>query len=58
VPTEKGRITVTSNKIKVTEGDTVTELPLNSEQEFLEALEKYFHIRPNNSVQFPTAIPA
>jgi N-hydroxyarylamine O-acetyltransferase len=42
---EKGRITVTGDKIKIKEGDTLTELPINSEQEFLSALEKYFNIR-------------
>jgi N-hydroxyarylamine O-acetyltransferase len=43
--TEKGRITVTSNKIKITEGDLITELPVISEEEFLLALENYFQIR-------------
>ena len=43
--TEKGRITVTTHKIKITEGDTVTELAVNSEEEFLEALDCYFRIR-------------
>ena len=52
---EKGRITVTANKIKITEGDSVTELQLNSEEEFLVALEKYFHIRPNGSILFTNA---
>jgi len=45
--TENGRITVTANKIKITEGDTITELPVTSEEEFLNALEKYFQIRPS-----------
>jgi len=56
--TEKGRITVTSNKIKITEGDTITELQVNSEEEFLVALTKYFHIRLNDSVQFAHVTPA
>jgi N-hydroxyarylamine O-acetyltransferase len=51
--TENGRITVTANKIKITEGDKITEHQLNSEEEFLMALEKYFHIRLNDSVQSP-----
>jgi N-hydroxyarylamine O-acetyltransferase len=51
--TEKGRVTVTGNKIKITEEDRVTELPVNNEEEFLNALESYFHIRPN-SVEFAT----
>ena len=50
--TEKGRITVTANKIKITEGDTVTELQVNSEEDFLVALAKYFHIRVNDSVDY------
>ena len=53
--TEKGRITVTTKKTKITVGDSVTEVPLESEEEFLEALETYFHMRPNNGVQLPSA---
>jgi N-hydroxyarylamine O-acetyltransferase len=53
--TEKGRITVTANKIKITEGASVTEWPLNSEEEFLVALENYFHIRLNDSIPFTNA---
>jgi N-hydroxyarylamine O-acetyltransferase len=53
--TEKGRVTVTANKIKITEGDRVTESQLNSEEEFQAALEKYFHIRLNNSIPFTNA---
>jgi len=48
--TEKGRITVTADKIKIKEGDTITELAVNSEQEFLSALEKYFNIRLHDIV--------
>jgi N-hydroxyarylamine O-acetyltransferase len=48
--TEKGRITVTANKIKITEGDSITELPVTNEAEFLLALEKYFHFRLNDSI--------
>ena len=55
VATEKGRITVTANKIKITEGDSVTELQLNTEEEFLAALEKYFHIRLNDRFSFANA---
>ncbi len=54
-PTEKGRITVTANKIKITKGDSITESPLNSEGEFLLALEKYFQIRLNDSIPFTDA---
>jgi hypothetical protein len=50
-----GRITVTAKKIKITEGDSVAELQLNSEEEFLVALEKYFHIRLNDSIPFANA---
>ena len=50
--TEKGRVTVTGNKIKITEEDRVTEMPVESEEEFLLALEKYFQIRPNSNVAF------
>jgi len=49
--TEKGRITVTANKIKITEEGRLSEVQLNSEDEFLDALEKYFHIRLNGSAQ-------
>jgi N-hydroxyarylamine O-acetyltransferase len=56
--TEKGRITVTARKIKITVGDSVTEMLLDSEEEFLEALETYFHIRPNTGVQLPSAASA
>ncbi len=52
---EKGRITVTANKIKITEGDSVTELQLDSEEELLVALEKYFHIRLNDRIAFTNA---
>jgi N-hydroxyarylamine O-acetyltransferase len=48
--TEKGRITVTADKIKIKEGDTITELPVNSEEEFLSGLEKYFNIRLHENV--------
>jgi N-hydroxyarylamine O-acetyltransferase len=48
--TEKGRITVTANKIKITEGATVTELAITSEKEFLEALDRYFHIGLSDNV--------
>jgi len=56
--TEKGRITVTANKIKITVRDSVTEVLLDSEEKFLEALETYFHIRPNNGVQLSSAASA
>jgi len=56
--TEKGRITVTAKKTKITVGDSVTEGLLDSEEEFLEALETYFHIRPNNGVQLTLAASA
>ena len=56
--TEKGRITVTAKKIKITVGDSITEMLLDSEEEFLEALETYFHIRPNNGVQLSSAASA
>lgn len=50
--TEKGRITVTGNKIKITDGDSVTELTVKNEEEFLKALDRYFHIGPSSGVQF------
>jgi N-hydroxyarylamine O-acetyltransferase len=53
--TENGRITVTANKIKITEGDGVTELQLKSDEDFQAALEKYFHIRLNGSIPFANA---
>jgi N-hydroxyarylamine O-acetyltransferase len=56
--TEKGRITVTAKKTKITVGDSVTKVLLDSEEEFLEALETYFHIRPNNGVQLTLAASA
>jgi N-hydroxyarylamine O-acetyltransferase len=48
--TEKGRITVTADKIKIKEEDTITELPVHSEEEFLSALKKYFNIRLHENV--------
>jgi len=48
--TVKGRITLTSNKMKITEDNTITELNLESEEEFLSYLEKYFQIRLNSPV--------
>jgi len=45
LPTENGRVTVSTNKIKITEGSSITESPVTDEHEFLSALEKYFHIR-------------
>ena len=42
--TENGRITVSSDRIKIKEGELTTEIPLSNESEFREALEKYFHI--------------
>jgi N-hydroxyarylamine O-acetyltransferase len=48
--TEKGRITVTTDKIKIKEGDTITELPVHSEEEFLSGLERYFNIRLRENV--------
>ena len=53
--TEKGRITATSNKIKITEGDLITELPVISEEEFLLALENYFQIRPADIIPLTSA---
>ena len=53
--TEKGRITVTSNKIKITEGDLITELPVISEEEFLLALENYFQIRLTDIIPLTSA---
>jgi N-hydroxyarylamine O-acetyltransferase len=55
--TEKGRVTVTANKIKITEGDTIIELPVNGEEEFLKALRKYFQIRLNETAQFTSVTP-
>jgi len=55
--TEKGRVTVTASKIKITFGDTITELAVNSEKEFLEALDSYFRIRLSDPVLFPNATP-
>jgi len=54
--TENGRITVTANKIKISEGDRVTELQVNNEEEFLNALDKYFHIRLTNIAPTPSTI--
>jgi N-hydroxyarylamine O-acetyltransferase len=48
--TEKGRITVTADKIKIKEEDTITELPVSSEEEFLSALKKYFNIGLHENV--------
>ena len=43
--TESGRITVSSDRIKIREGELTTEIPLSNESEFRDALEKYFRIR-------------
>jgi len=56
--TEKGRITVTAKKIKITVGDSVTEVPLDSEEEFLEALATYFQIKPYNGVKLGSVASA
>jgi N-hydroxyarylamine O-acetyltransferase len=48
--TEKGRITITADKIKIKEGYMITELKVNSEEEFLSGLEKYFHITLSDNV--------
>ena len=45
IPTEGGRITITDNKVKVTDGTTQTEQKINNEEEFVLNLEKYFNIR-------------
>jgi len=51
--TENGRITLTNDKIKIKEGDAVTELNLSNEAEFLSALKKYFNIKMNLADAFP-----
>ena len=47
--TENGRITLTTDKIKIKEGDTITERALKSEEDFLSALEEYFNISLQSS---------
>ena len=49
IATETGRITLTTDKIKIKEGDTITETVINSEEEFSSALKKYFNIRIQSS---------
>jgi N-hydroxyarylamine O-acetyltransferase len=44
LPTEHGRITLTGNVIKITEGDNVREAVLNSDAEIEKALWEYFRI--------------
>ncbi len=46
IATATGRITVTDNKLIVTDRDMRAEFQLKSENEFTEALARYFHIRP------------
>jgi len=51
LPTKNGRITVTGSKIKITELDRVTELPVSNDAEFVNALREYFHIQIGESIQ-------
>lgn len=44
-PTIQGRITITGEKIKITEGEQLIEQKLDSEDEFTAAILKYFNIR-------------
>ena len=54
--TATGRITVTSDKIKITERNVITELTINNENEFLSALERYCNLRLNINVPSAKAI--
>ncbi|MGI8583049.1 MAG: hypothetical protein ACR2KX_12670 [Chitinophagaceae bacterium] len=45
LPTEKGRITISGNILKITENDKVTEISLNNEEEFNKALWHNFKIK-------------
>jgi N-hydroxyarylamine O-acetyltransferase len=42
--TENGRITVSSDRIKIREGELITEIPLSNESGFRDALAKYCRI--------------
>lgn len=44
LPTENGRITVAGDILKVTEGDSVTEIVLENEKTFLVSLQRYFGV--------------
>jgi N-hydroxyarylamine O-acetyltransferase len=44
LPTEEGRITLSGDKLRITNKESVTEYDLASEKEVHEALEKYFSI--------------
>jgi len=50
IATETGRITVTDDRAKITQGNTITEFNINNEKEFLSALERYFNLRLNINV--------
>ena len=45
LPTSQGRITLTGNTLKITEGGSLKETPLNNEQEIPQELWNYFGIK-------------
>lgn len=49
IATNNGRITLTNEKLKITEGDSFTEEKINSEEEFAANLQKYFRINMNKA---------
>lgn len=55
--TDKGRITLTAQHLKIREQDKTTEVKISSETEFLSCLEKFFGIRLNNSVEHAVSLP-
>ena len=44
IPTASGRITITGNTLKITEKTNVTEIAIESEEEFKDYLSKYFYV--------------
>jgi N-hydroxyarylamine O-acetyltransferase len=45
LPTEHGRITLTGNLLKITEGDNIKETVLNNDSEIEMAIWNYFKIK-------------
>lgn len=45
LPTEHGRVSLTGNVLKMTEGDQITEVPVETEEDFERVLWEYFRMR-------------
>lgn len=49
IATASGRITLTNDKLIITDRGTRTESPIDSDQEFNQALARHFNIAPTNA---------